>query len=163
MLTLVSGCVSAPPGGSQRVAAAGGAVLTGTATSAQLEAIVADTLAPAGRVYRVSDVVRRAVSLPGQGPLRGAAGADGCAELQFIVGPRGRLEPGMLAVAEGSDAALAERARLAVADWRYRPAERPAGTAVRQLVRLVVLKRGSQVIFSHDSDLLPGRCPRPEV
>jgi hypothetical protein len=154
----VLGCASVPSG-----RAPAGDASPGGVPAARLDSVVADTLHPAGRVYRAAEVGRRAAVLPGQPLPRWGQGVDGCAELGYVVGVDGRVEPGTLAVRDGSTAPMAEALIRALPAERYRPAEQPAARPVRQLIQLVALKRGGNVTIARDADLLPGRCPRPEV
>ncbi|WP_284349083.1 hypothetical protein [Roseisolibacter agri] len=124
---------------------------------------LSDTLGAAGRVYRAAEVARRAAALPGQAPRPWGQGVDGCAELSYVVDAAGRVEPGTLTVRDGSTEALVEVLRRVLPAERYGPAEQPAGRPVRQLIEMVVLRRGRGVTISRDADLLPGHCPRPEV
>lgn len=129
----------------------------------QLDAALADTMSAAGRVYTVAEATRRAAALGGQATPRWDRATEGCAQLRYVLSAAGRVEPTTIVVTEGSTSALVEGLLRVLPGWRYQPAVGPAGGPVRQLVNLVVLKRGLQVILSHDRDLLPGDCPRPEV
>lgn len=111
----------------------------------------------------MAEVVRLAAALSGQAAPRWDRAIEGCAQLRYVLSAAGRVEPSTIVVMEGSTPALVEGVLKVLPGWRYQPAAGPAGGPVRQLVNLVVLKRGQQVILAHDRDLLPGDCPRPEV
>lgn len=123
----------------------------------------ADTMSAAGRIYTVAEVTRRAVALGGLTTPRWNRAIEGCAQLRFVISATGRVEPTTIVATEGSTLALVEGLLRVLPGWRYQPATGPAGGPVPQLVNLVVLKRGLQVILSHDRDLLPGDCPRPDA
>lgn len=162
LLVATSACAGSGTS-TRKTSTAVGSAPVSSSTAAQLEAALADTLSAAGRIYRVHEVVRRAVALGGQVTPPWSRAVEGCAQLRYVLSAAGDVEPTTVVVTEGSTPALAEGVLHVLPGWRYRPATGPSGSPVRQLVNLVVLKRGPQVILAHDRDLLPGDCPRPEV
>lgn len=131
--------------------------------STHLDSALTDTMDASGRVYTIAEVTRRAVALGGLTTPRWNRAIEGCAQLRFVLSAAGRVEPTTIVVTDGSTPALVQGLLRVLPGWRYQPATGPASAPVRQLVNLVVFKRGLQVILAHDRDLLPGDCPRPEV
>jgi hypothetical protein len=109
---------------------------------------------PARRVYAAGEVARSAVLAERASTVRSAA--DGEVRARIVVGRTGRVEPGLVELLPGSDAALAERLLAVLPGWRFRPAERAGRVRVRQLVLVTVRSKDRHTSV----DLQP--APRPE-
>lgn len=94
---------------------------------------------PARRVHVAGEVARSATLAPRSRTV--VSREDGEVRARIVVGANGRVEPGLLELLPGSDAALAERLLTVLPSWRFQPAERPGRLRVRQLVLVTVRSR----------------------
>jgi hypothetical protein len=108
---------------------------------------------PARRVYVAGEVARSA-TLAAQARAI-ASRQDGEVKARIVVGPDGRVVPGLLEFLPGSDAALAERLLAVLPQWRFRPAERVGRVRVRQLVLVTVRSKDRHTSV----DLQPAERP----
>lgn len=123
--------------------------------SSTLRAALADTTSDS-RVYFAGEVPWPSVLAKDNHAPRNVGAPDGEARVRFIVGTNGRAEQGTIELLPGSDRELGRRLIAAVRDWRFIPAQRLDGVAVRQLVEATVRKRREETVI----DGAP--APRPQ-
>jgi hypothetical protein len=115
-------------------------------TASALRAAIADTTS-GDRIYFAGEVPWPSVLAKDNHPPRNDGAPDGEARVRFIVGTNGRAEPGTIELLLGSDRELGRRLIAAVRDWRFIPAQRLDGVAVRQLVETTVRKRRDETVI----------------
>jgi TonB family protein len=116
-----------------------------TSPAPTLESPIADTTSSTG-VYFADEVPWPATPARGNQPPRNVGAPDGEARVRFIVGTNGRAEQTTFELVAGSDRELGRRLIAAARGWKFLPAQRIDGVAVRQMIEVTVRKRREETV-----------------